>query len=289
MKLSIVLCVLLFFYSCQKNTSVNDGYGEYLLVPAGEFQMGDNYNEGMAHEKPVHSVYLDEYYFGKYQVTNGEFKQFIEDGGYTNKDYWNAGGYGECGELPRYWDNDSLEGGGIPGNEDFPVIGVSWYEANAYCSWLSEKTDKVYRLPTEAEWEKAARGVDQRRYPWGDSLDGSYANYGSSGDPFTTLTPAGLFDGSQEGEFLTHDNASPYGIYDMAGNVWEWCSDWYGNDYYAVAPKENPQGPDSGIKKVIRGGSWISVPDLLRSAFRGGNDPPTLRYYTLGFRCVREY
>ena len=177
MRLLIVPFGFLILCSCHNQTSVNDGYGDFLLIPSGELQMGDNFNEGAPHEKPVHNVYLDAYFIGKYQVTNGEYKRFIDDNGYTSEKYWSAGGFGNCGDLPLYWDNDTYRGGGISGNERFPVIGVSWYEANAYCKWLSSKTGKNYRLPTEAEWEKAARGTDQRRYPWVDSLDGSYANY----------------------------------------------------------------------------------------------------------------
>lgn len=215
-KLLFVTISLLFCCLLSAQTTVNDGYGEYLLVPEGEFQMGDNFDEGSLHEKPVHTVYLNAYYIGKYEVTNGEYKKFMDDRSYTTKNYWSAGGYGICGNQPLYWDSLAYKGGGMVGNENFPVVGVSWYEANAYCKWLSERTEKNYRLPTEAEWEKAARGTNQRRYPWGNSIDGSYANYDNSGDPYDNLTPVDYYDGSMQGDFSTHSNASPYGAYNMA-------------------------------------------------------------------------
>jgi len=287
--LLFIICSIFIYCSCCAQSIVNEGYGDYLLVLKGEFQMGDNYNEGAAHEKPVHTVYLDNYYIGKYKVTNGEYKKFMDDCGYATEIYWSAGGYNTCGTRPLYWDNPTYRGGGIPGNEKFPVIGVNWYEANAYCLWLSMKTGKEYRLPREAEWEKAARGTTQRKYPWGNSLDGSYANYDNSGDPFDNITPVDYYDGDAHDNFQTHCNASPFGVFDMAGNIWEWCSDWYNSDYYSGSPSFNPTGPASGKNKVIRGGSWKSVPATLRSSNRGGNDPPVLKTFTLGFRCVREY
>lgn len=288
-KLSFFIISVLFCCLSCAQTPVNDGYGDYLFVSAGDFRMGDNFDEGASHEKPVHTVFLKAYYIGKYEISNGDYAKFIDDGGYSQENYWSNGGYGICGNQPLYWDSLTYKGGGIAGNEKFPVIGVSWYEANAYCMWLSEKTGGNYRLPTEAEWEKAARGTDQRRYPWGNSIDGSYANYDNSGDPFDNLTPVDYYDGSIHGSFSTSSNVSPYGAYNMGGNVWEWCNDWYSSDYYLKSPADNPKGPVSGSNKVIRGGSWKSVTSSLRSSFRGGNDPPELKYYTLGFRCVRDY
>ena len=265
---------------------INEGYGDYVLVPAGEFQMGDNFGEGAQDEQPVHTVFLSEYHIGRYQVTNGEYKKFIDDGGYSVERYWSNGGYGGFGRYPLYWENATYRGGAIVGNDSYPVTGVTWYEASAYCSWLSEKTGNKYRLPTEAEWEKAARGTDQRRFPWGNTLDSSYANYDNhQSDP---LVPVGYYDGSIRGNLQTRSNASPCGAYDMAGNVWDWCADWYDEKYYSVSPTDNPRGPQSGKIKAIRGGSWKSVPGSLRSAKRSGNDAPERRANTLGFRCVRE-
>jgi formylglycine-generating enzyme required for sulfatase activity len=280
---------------------INEGYGNYLLVPAGKFTMGDNYDEGNPREKPVHVVYLDAYYIGEFEVTNEEYKKFMDDGGYNKVEHWSEGGYGMFDE-PLYWNTAEYNGGSIPGNENFPVVGVSWFEAVAYCSWLSEKTGNVYRLPTEAEWEKAARGGDyldgddnglaanpipQRRYPWGNEIDGSYANYLDSGDPYEEgLTPVGYYNGSVYGDFATHDNASPYGAYDMAGNVYEWILDYY-QENYSPEMATNPQGPGRGSGHVIRGSAFLYEIFKQRSAYRGAYYP-SFRGAYIGIRCVRE-
>ena len=272
-----------------KGRVVNDGYGDYLLVPAGEFKMGDNFNEGDSSEKPVHTVYLDAYYIGKYEVTNEQYCQFLNEKGNQTE----GGGSTWLEISSSYCLIEYSEGEYKPksGKADHPVVEVNWYGARAYCNWLSEKTGKTYRLPTEAEWEKAARGTDQKRYPWGNSIDGSYANYYNSGVPNDNgSTPVGYYDGTKHGIFSTKDNKSPYGAYDMAGNVWEWCSDWYRNNYYASSPLSNPSGPSSGTYRVIRGGSWSDSMYHLRSAYRGSTASifPGARDYHLGFRCVRE-
>ena len=249
--------------------TVNDGYGDYMFVPAGEFEMGDNFNEGQSDELPVHTVYLDAYYIGKYQVTNEEYKKFIDDDGYTTEAYWLSVGW-TAKQLngwtqPEHWIDSSFAGGGLPGNEIYPVVGVSWYEAHAYCAWLTTKTDTTYRLPTEAEWEKAARGTDQRRYPWGNDIDGSYANYKDSDELFRNLTPVGYFDGTTHGSYTTQSNASPYGAYDMAGNVREWCRN------------ETEKG------RCIRGGAWNDVHYMYGTITQAD---PFDRSEKNGIRCV---
>lgn len=258
---------------------VNDGYGDFIFIPAGEFLMGDNFAEGDADELPVHRVYLDAYSIGKHQITNREFKAFIADKGYEYSKYWDAGGFADYGKEPRYWRDTRFHGGGLPGNEDFPVVGVSWFEAQAFCKWLSLKTGQVYRLPTEAEWERAARGLMQSRYAWGDHWDGSLANYEHSGDPYEPgLTPKGFFK----------DNITPEGICDLIGNIWEWCQDWYGGSaYYASAKKNNPTGPANGTSRVLRGGGWVDSAYYQRAANRNSSFPEN-RNPIQGFRCVRE-
>jgi formylglycine-generating enzyme required for sulfatase activity len=285
---------------------INEGYGNYLFVPAGRFSMGDNYEEGNPRESPAHVVYVSAYYIGEYEITNEEYAKFIADGGYENSEYWSGGGFGGFTE-PLHWNDATYNGGGIAGNEAFPVAGVSWFEAAAYCSWVSTKTGSVYRLPTEAEWEKAARGGDfldgdasaqvpnpipQRRYPWGNDIDGSYANYLDSGDPYETgLTPVGYYDGRVEGGFSTQDNASPYGAYDMSGNVYEWCSDRFSEVYYQESQNagivEDPQGPRGGSGYVIRGSAFLYETFKQRSAYRGAYYPAFRGPY-IGIRCVRE-
>jgi len=269
--------------------TINDGYGDYVLVPAGTFRMGDNFDEGNSDEIPVHTVYLDACYIGKNKITNGEYKRFIDDGGYTNSEYWRAGGFGEYGDEPEHWNSPKDRGGGIVGFENFPVVGVSWFEAMAYCRWLSVKTGKKYRLPTEAEWEKAARGTDQRRYAWGNDIDKSYANFDfGQGRKKMKITPVGFYDGSHRDDLMTHYNASLYGAYDMTGNVSEWCYDWYGMKYYSNSPVKNPRGPDSGSSRVLRSGGYVDSAYYQRAAGRHKMGAHFKSYKT-GFRCVREY
>lgn len=268
---------------------VNDGYGDYVFIPAGEFQLGDNFGEGDADEVPVHPVYLSAYYIGKYKVTNKEYKKFLDDKGYKNQKYWTNGGFNQYGMGPRFWENSRFKGGGIPGNENFPVVGISWFEAVAYCCWLSKKSGEIYRLPTEAEWEKAARGTDQRRFAWGDEIDGHYANYEHSGDPFEPgITPVDFYNGTKRMGFSTQKNVSPFGAFEMSGNVWEWCYDWYGGSaYYADSKKNNPRGPDSGSSRILRAGGWVDSAYYQRSANRNSSFPEN-RNPIQGFRCVRE-
>jgi formylglycine-generating enzyme required for sulfatase activity len=299
--------ILLLSYTCggtepDPEIIERDPVIDVVLVPAGEFEMGDNFGEGQSNELPVHTVYIDTFYIGKYEVTCAEYQKFMDEGGYTNSAYWSAGGYGNFGSEPEDWNSTEWQGGGLAGNENIPVAGVCWYEAMAYCSWLSAKTGQTYRLPTEAEWEKAARGDaaansaigHQRRYPWGDDITGSNTNYYHSGDTYENRggnggkTPVGYFDGSVREGYQTQDNSSPYGAYDMAGNVWELCLGWYGENYYANSPANNPAGPESGTNRVFRGGGRHSAVIYVRSAFRENGTLPTTRSVTMGFRYVRE-
>jgi sulfatase modifying factor 1 len=254
--------------------------GEMVFVPAGNFTMGQT---GIA--EPVHTVYLDAFYIDKYEVTNAQFKSFIDAGGYTTQAFWSAAGWSERTSrgwtLPLYWTAGTHHSG--PAWPNFPVVAVSWYEAEAYANFAGK------RLPTEAEWEKAARGTDQRTYPWGNSIDGSRANYGGSGDPYDdSSTPVGFYDGRLHPSplFQTTDSPSPYGAYDMAGNVYEWVADWYLFNYYSVSPPSNPPGPLTGSLRVLRGGSWIYDTSHLRSAYRVSTNP-YIRTFTNGFRCAR--
>jgi formylglycine-generating enzyme required for sulfatase activity len=192
---------------------------------------------------------------------------------------------------------------------DDPMVQVSWYGAVAYCNWRSGEEGKEscynlstwdcdftkhgYRLATEAEWEYAAHGGNHSpyyRYAWGDSIDGSKANYWDSGDPYETgdfpwTTPVGYYDASQIP--AGSDMANGYGLYDMTGNLWEWCNDWYDENYYDVSPYDNPTGPASGSYRVFRGGGWGSLAAYCRVAYRLG-DGPAGRYSIVGFRIVLD-
>jgi formylglycine-generating enzyme required for sulfatase activity len=250
--------------------------------------MGDNFDEGHSDEIPVHAVHLDGFSIARTKTTNADFSRFIAARGYHTADYWQAGGFGEHGEAPDFWSDPAHRGGAIAGNERYPVVGVSWFEAAAYCAWLSAETGATYRLPTEAEFEKASRGLDQRRYPWGDEIDPSFTSF-DSGQPRDTLhlTPVGFFNGELRDGFQTRDNASPFGAYDMAGNTSEWCADWYSRDSYSSSPTSNPHGPDSGVSRVLRSAGYMDSAYYQRSASRHKKGPH-LKSHATSFRCVRE-
>jgi formylglycine-generating enzyme required for sulfatase activity len=223
---------------------------EMVLIPAGSFEMGDHFDEGDDDELPIHQVELDAFYMDVNEVTAGQFKPFVEDSGYDYDDWDNVAEYS-------------------PGDE-FPMIYVNWNDATAYAEWAGK------RLPTEAEWEYAARGgLAGKRYPWGDEITHDDANYLGIGgkDKWVKCAPVGSFE------------ANGYGLYDMAGNVWEWCQDWYDEDYYSNSPAKNPLGPDTGSYRVVRCGSWYFNTHDLRVAYRI-NDTPHSRSYDSGFRCV---
>ena len=243
-------------------------------VKGGTFVRGsteDDTNYG--DERPQREIYLDEFMIGKYPVTNEEFLQFVDDGGYDKTALWSKEGWQwrEEGKISKsaYWHDRKWNG------PNFPVVGVSWYEAEAYTAWLSKITGYRYRLPTEAEWEKAARGTRGLTYPWGKDFDKNLCNSYESGLRLTT--PVGLFPKGK----------SPYGCCDMAGNVWEWCSDWYGGNYYANSPDRNPQGPSNGSIRVVRGGGWGRPAGICRSAYRAYRVPGSRRF-NLVFRLVRS-
>ena len=259
---------------------------ELVFVPAGAFTMGDTSGDGASRERPAHTVELDAFYIGKYEVTNAEWRKFRDDPGYEDTKFWPTGRVMPKDQIP-YWTQAQNHGGGTPDSDSYPVIGVNWDAAVAYCNWLSAKTGKKYRLPTEAEWEKAARGTDKRRFPWGDAIDRSYANYVGA-QQFDTVQIVGFYDGSKRGSLQTHSNASSYGAFDMAGNLMEWCSDWYSRDYYSVSPKKNPKGPTEGSYRVVRGGSFFFEPYDLRVTHRSAAWPSLQAYRMLGFRVARE-
>ena len=265
---------------------VNDGHGDFVYVPGGAFRMGDNFGDGESRERPVHVVDVDAFYIAKHEMTNGEWRKFRDDPGYDDPKFWPSGRVVPKDQVP-YWTQAPNHGGGTPGSDNYPVLGVNWDSATAYCNWLSAKTGKNYRLPTEAEWEKAARGTDQRRFPWGNNIDHTYANYAGA-QSFDTGQLVGFYDGTKHGELQTHNNASPYGAVDMAGNVMEWCQDWYSRTYYSVSPRKNPQGPASGAYRVVRGGTFFMDSLDLRTYARSAAWPSFQSHRMIGFRAARE-
>jgi formylglycine-generating enzyme required for sulfatase activity len=270
----------------QSAKTINDGFGDLVHVPAGAFRMGDNVGNGEARERPVHTVELDAFYIGKHEVTNREWRRFRDDAGYDDARHWPEGRIVPKDQVP-YWTQANNHGGGTPDSDDYPVLGVNWDAATAYCSWVSSKTGKKYRLPTEAEWERAARGTDQRLYPWGNDIDRSVANFVGA-QAYDTARPVGFFDGSLRGELQTRSNASPYGALDMAGNVMEWTADWYSRDYYAASPRKNPRGPASGSYRVVRGGTFFVEAFDLRSSARSAAWPSFQAHRMIGVRVARE-
>jgi len=283
---ALATLAVVFSATAQTSKVVSDGYGDYVYVPAGSFKMGDASGEGEPRERPVHVVELDAFYIAKFEMTNGEWKKFRDDPGYDEPRFWPEGRIVPRDQVP-YWTQANNHGGGTPDSDSYPLLGVNWDSAVAYTKWLSAKTGKIYRLPTEAEWEKAARGTDQRRYPWGNAIDRSYANFVGA-QPYDTGRPVGFYDGSRRGDLQTRSNASPYGALDMAGNVMEWCHDWYSRDYYASSTRKNPRGPATGAYRVVRGGSFFVEAFDLRTSTRSAAWPSFQGHRMIGFRAVRE-
>ena len=236
------------------------------LVPAGPFTMGndDSRYEG---EKPAHTVVLDAYYIDQYEVTNIRYAECVAAGA-CEPPSSNA-----SATRDSYYDNADFA--------EYPVMFVSWNAAISYCEWRGA------RLPTEAEWEKAARGgLEGQQYPWADKFDGTLANYCDSSctlkysvsdfnDGYIDTAPVGAYP------------SNGYGLYDMAGNLWEWTTDWFDPDYYGISPESNPTGSEKGITRVVRGGSWNSLSATLPVSYRASNFVSGT-YDFLGFRCVRD-
>jgi formylglycine-generating enzyme required for sulfatase activity len=261
--------------------------GEMVSVPAGSFNMGSP--SGSQSNQPVHSVLLDGFSIDKYEVTNAEFQQFIDAGGYSTQAFWSAAGWSWRLQYnrtqPVYWGYDDPRCG--PAWPSFPVV-TSWYEAEAYANFVGK------RLPTEAEWEKAARGSAGRDYPWEGAYDSRRVNAFGSNDPYEPgSTPVGFYDGRLHPNppFQTIDSAGPFGTYDQAGNVLEWVSDWFDAGYYEISPAANPAGPITGSSKVMRGGGWHYEGGqnwhVLESYHRNAI-PPAYEGRVIGFRCARS-
>jgi formylglycine-generating enzyme required for sulfatase activity len=219
-----------------------------VLVHGGTYAVGSE--DGDPDERPVHRVVLDPYYIDRYEVTNAEFARFAAATGYQGEGQWE-----------RYAGR---------GREQHPVVAVTWNDAAAYAAWVGK------RLPTESEWEVAARGgLEGKAYPNGDELGPNDATFGTLDGFKTSTTPVG-----------SH-RPNGYGLYDMAGNAWEWCSDYYAADAYARAESYNPRGPDRGAARVARGGSWYESVREIRVANRHGWTP-TLIGHVFGFRCAKS-
>ena len=244
---------------------------DMVIIPASEFLMGSNDTDAHNSEKPVHPAYVDAFFIDKYLVTNAEYKAFLDASPQWQKDNMLTDYHN--GNYLRTWNGNNYP----TDKANHPVVYVSWYAAMAYALWVEK------RLPTEAEWEKAARGgLTGKKYPWGDQIDATRANYGENIGQTTPI-----------GEYPPND----YGLYDIVGNVWEWCVDEHISDFYANSPHRNPIA-DNDINyvlnnfttlktyRVLRGGSWMSIPRYVRVAPRF-RFSPAHSIHNVGFRCVR--
>ena len=253
------------------NASKPKNLDNMAFIPAGEFQMGSNDNESLDDEHPIHTVFINAFYIDKYLVTNAQYKEFVDANPQWSKH-----------DIPKkYHDVDYLRhwrGSSFPETEaNHPVVNVSWYAAMAYAQWQGK------RLPTESEWEKAARGgVEGQKYPWGDFADPSMANYDWN---VGNTTPVGQYP------------PNGYDLYDMCGNVWEWCLDAFDADFYMSSPPRNPISGANTIdwianhfvdvesNRVLRGGSWRIPASLVRTANRNA-ESPSFSLNVIGFRCA---
>jgi formylglycine-generating enzyme required for sulfatase activity len=218
-------------------------------IPAARFLMGST--AGQDCERPIHRVWIDAFLFGAAQVTNAEYKLFLR---------------ATSTQVSPFWSDPNFN------HAQQPVTGVSWFEAKHYCDWLASQTTRAYRLPTEAEWELAARGgLEQKNFPWGDappqSLPDYAARWKTGPEPVARYAP------------------NAFGLYDICDNVHEWCSDWYDPNYYAVSPERNPRGPESTKRKSSRGGSWRHHIKVARCSARS-SIPPDFQYADYGFRVA---
>jgi formylglycine-generating enzyme required for sulfatase activity len=218
-------------------------------VPGGWFLMGSG--SGQDCERPVHRVWIDTFLLASTQVTNSEFERFLAATG---------------SQAPPFWRDPNFN------HPQQPVTGASWFEADNYCQWLTSQTGKIYRLPSEAEWERAARGdLEQREFPWGD-------------DPPQTL-PDYSRRWQNRPEIVAQYAPNGFGIYNLCDNVHEWCNDWYDAGYYVVSPERNPRGPEQGQRKASRGGSWRHHVKVSRCSARS-SIPPDFQYADYGFRVA---
>jgi len=278
--------------------------GEYLhakdravmvYVPAGAFLRGTSaaraqalaaqFGDYFAVETPQRSIDLSAYYMDKFEVTNHQYAQFLAALATDRPRDAHPQAPSHKDPIPTYWHDRRLNGA------TQPVTGVDWYDAYAYCRWAGR------RLPTEAQWEKAARGPSGQEYPWGNTWTAAYSTNAEStfGQPILSHQQWIYLLGPLRLEALQRltqpvgsfpDGVSPYGVHDMGGNLWEWCQDSYQQDYYQYAPSRNPPGPPSSPYKVLRGGCWSSHRGMIRAAYRN-YDLATDRHLEVGFRCIR--
>jgi len=310
--IALILLLVLTFLGCDRAPAITQSNPptteNMALIPAGSFMMGREDREGWTpmaapeafdDELPPHEVYVDAFYIDQYEVTNRQFKEFVDATGYVTDAEKDGSSEvmvsADIANTPiqgtdigwktvegACWKYPEGPGSTIDAIMDHPVVHVSWNDANAYAAWVGK------RLPTEAEWEKAARGGTITNWFWGDYIDsaGQYANlYGEH--RLDVIYPPEVLDGYNQTAPVGSLTPNAYGLYDMAGNVFEWVSDWFQYDYYTISPKNNPQGPLTGTEKVMKGGSWYFYECYLRPANRSNSE---LRRHDsgLGFRLAMD-
>jgi formylglycine-generating enzyme required for sulfatase activity len=218
---------------------------EFVFIKGGCFEMGNTFGDGSGNEKPVHGVCLDDFYLGKYEVTQGQWQSVMEN----NPSYFR-----DCGS-------------------NCPVEWVSWDDVQGFISRLNQKSGKKFHMPTEAEWEYAARSGGKLEKWSGTSSERELREYGWYDE-----------DSGARTHVVGKKRPNGLGLYDMTGNVWEWCSDWYGGNYYQGSPTNNPEGPSNGSKRVLRGGGWGNDSSYVRAAARFGYAPGSQNIFSAGFR-----
>jgi sulfatase modifying factor 1 len=261
---------------------VSDLLPEMVLIPSGEYLMGSE--DGDEDERPVHKVHVDDFLLATCPVTNADYARFVKEtarrapaiyelpivvtaGGIERERAFRAAG------QPYVWAESEPPAERL----QHPVTLVRWDDASAYCEWLASETRRGVRLPTEAEWEKAVRGgLEGKRYAWGDRLDRNMANF------LTDPTLKAAHGTSRCGAYP----ANGFGLYDMTGNVWEWVQDWYDPQYYGGSPFHNPEGPQNGQLRVVRGGSWLVADVRMLSCSHRHKVPPDSYSYGIGFRVA---
>ena len=255
---------------------------ELALIPSGDFVMGSE--DAELDEKPAHRVHLDDFLIGVHPVTNAEYERFVRETGHRAPAIYElplvvtVGGIDRersfrANGQPYIW----LDSAAPKDRLAHPVTLVRWEDAIAYCAWLSGATGRIIRLPTEAEWEKAARGgLEGKRYPWGDGIDQNMANF--LADPSSRAVRG-------TSQCRTYP-PNGYGLFDMAGNVWEWVHDWHSGSYYATSPLRAPAGPREGTLRVVRGGSWLASDTRMLSCSHRHKVPPDTYSYGIGFRVA---